>query len=197
MNLAKSRYSKKGQEWDFSINYATGDMGAITDAERLEPLALKVRGYLAGLDGWRAKIRDICRAIKLPGGRDHPSVAEIIEAGMATRAYEVGDGEAWLPAAPGNLERNGVTAKVQETLAREAAEHAAYEEAADGKLLSALVEQAKLMPKGVPVSVLAADTGEPIPSLKRRVEALAGRKRVARTARAGYWLPVPSVGVTP
>jgi len=95
VGLGKNRWGSSGQEIELSVDFARARIGSLTEGQQAEPLARAVVEHLRA-HGGRVKISKISASIKVPGRRDHPRVDQIVAAGLSTRLYSVGDGEAFL-----------------------------------------------------------------------------------------------------
>jgi replicative DNA helicase len=93
VSIGKNRWGASGHEVNLSVDFAKARIGALTEAQQMEPLARRVVEFLTG-EGGRAKVRDISRRMKINGR--HPSTPEIVTAASTTKLFSVANGEAML-----------------------------------------------------------------------------------------------------
>jgi len=85
--VAKNRWGGgTGTEVEFSADFARCRFALLDRKEVLEPLAQKVVEYVTE-HGGHARLSDVSADIKIPGTKRHPKTGEIVEAGLATKAY--------------------------------------------------------------------------------------------------------------
>ena len=95
--VAKNRWGGgAGTEVEFSADFARCRFGLLDRREVLEPLAGRVVEYVTA-HGGRGKLSEISSDIKIPGTKRHPKTTDIVEAGLATKAYVINAGIVSLP----------------------------------------------------------------------------------------------------
>jgi len=95
VRVAKSRRGGTGA-FETAADWRRLRFGEVPEMERLRPLAEEIRKHLEDA-GEAVAVRDICRAVRVPGTRQRPKASDIEKAGRVTGIFRTWEGICTMP----------------------------------------------------------------------------------------------------